>query len=57
MPDRTAYFTNWQVRAALEGRLSVLFVPMNPQPPEGVTYRRRRAVAGNDELTMILAIS
>ena len=39
MPDRTAYFTNWQVRAALEGRLSVLFVPMNPQPPEGVTYR------------------
>jgi len=32
MTERTVYLAGWQVHAALENRLSVLFVPINPRP-------------------------
>jgi len=35
MTDRVVFLADWQVRAYLAGELSVLFVPMNPQPPRG----------------------
>jgi len=39
MAERIFYPAPWQVRAALEGRLKLVYVPMQKQPAEGVTYR------------------
>ncbi len=42
MTDRIAYFRDWQVIAALEGRLSALFVPMRKQPGVGIDHFYQR---------------
>ena len=46
--------TDWQSRAWLAGRLSLLFVPIKDQPPvlrEGVTWKARQLDSGKWELS------
>jgi hypothetical protein len=38
MVERVVYISDWQVKAWLDKRLSLLFVPIRPQPPAGFQW-------------------